>query len=83
MTKLEILRSALSARIDEVEQYQINIDNYARAIEKIEAEYKDKPAMLDFKKNLSDLLESSETEQLKAIIIRDVIADQISELEES
>tara|TARA_R100000278_G_scaffold84433_1_gene64632 strand:+ start:1216 stop:1467 length:252 start_codon:yes stop_codon:yes gene_type:complete len=83
MSKLETLNSALTAREDEILNYQINIDNYVRAIAKIEAEHAGKPGMSEFSANLSNLLESSKTEQLKAIIIRDVIADQLAELEPS
>lgn len=80
MDKLETLQSALVAREDEILNYQINIDNYARAIDKIKAEHADKPAMVEFRDRLSDMLEQHKTEQLKAIIIRDVIADQLAEM---
>jgi len=63
--------------------YQINIDNYQRAIAKIDAEYANNSALVEFRDQLTSLLESSKTEQLKAIIIRDVIADQLTELEAS
>lgn len=82
MNKLETLQSALAAREDEILGYQINIDNYIRAIAKINAEHADNPAMVEFRDRLTDMLESHKTEQLKAIIIRDVIADQLFELEE-
>lgn len=81
MNKLEILKRALSEREEEVLNYQINIDNYSLAIAKIAKQHADKPGMSEFSANLSNLLESSKTEQLKAIIIRDVIADQLAELE--
>jgi len=83
MNKLETLKSAVEARNAEVADYQINIDNYERAIAKIDQEHADKPEILKFKDQLIGLLDSSKTEQLKAIIIRDVIADQIIELEAS
>lgn len=83
MNKLDTLKPALAARNSEILDYQINIDNYTRAIAKIDAEHADNPAMVEFKTRLQDLLESSKTEQLKAIIIRDVIAEQIAELEAS
>lgn len=83
MTKLETLQSALCTREDEILEYQINIDNYTRAIAKINSEHADNPAMIEFRDRLSDLLSSSKTEQLKAIIIRDVIAEQVTELEAS
>lgn len=81
MNKKEILQSALSQRNDEIFNYQINIDNYQRAIEKIQTEYKDNQKLDSFLNNLNDLLESSKLEQLKSIIIRDVIQDQLNELE--
>lgn len=81
MNKLETLRSALAAREDEILGYQINIDNYTRAIAKINSEHVDNPAMVEFRDRLIDMLDSHQTEQLKAIIIRDVIADQLTELE--
>jgi hypothetical protein len=81
MKKLEMLQSAVEARNDEIMGYQINIDNYARAIDKINAEHADKPAMIEFRDQLIDMLESHKTEQLKAAIIRDVIADQVTEME--
>jgi len=83
MNKTETLKSALEARIQEVDGYQINIDNYIRAIAKIEANYADNPAMVEFGEKLKEMLEQHKTEQLKATIIRDVIADQLAEQEVS
>ena len=83
MKKLETLQSALDARNDELLGYQINIDNYTRAIDKINAEYANNPAMIEFRDRLVDMLESHKTEQLKSMIIRDVIADQLNEMEGS
>jgi hypothetical protein len=81
MNKLDTLQSALTAREEEVLGYQINIDNYARAIVKINAEHAGNSAMIEFRNRLAEMLESNKTEQLKTIIIRDVIADQLTELE--
>lgn len=81
MTRLSTLQSALEARHDEVLSYQINIDNFERAIAKINTEYADNPAMIEFRDQLTQSLEANKTEQLKAIIIRDVIAEQVAELE--
>jgi Cys-tRNA synthase (O-phospho-L-seryl-tRNA:Cys-tRNA synthase) len=80
MNKLEILTVALESRNEEIATYQINIDNYTRAIDKIDTEHSDNPAMIEFRDHLVDMLASSKTEQLKAVIIRDVIADQLTEL---
>jgi len=82
MNKLETLKGAVEARNDEILGYQINIDNYERAIAKINKEHTDKPEILKFRDQLIDMLESHKTEQLKTIIIRDVIVDQLKELEE-
>ena len=81
MKKLETLQSALDARNDELLDYQINIDNYTRAIDKINAEHQNNSAMVEFRDRLVDMLESHKTEQLKSMIIRDVIADQLNEME--
>jgi hypothetical protein len=81
MDKLQTLRSALECRNDEIANYQINIDNYIRAIDKINTEYIGNSAIIEFKDHLTNLLASHKIEQLKAIIIRDVIADQLNELE--
>ena len=81
MSKLQTLSSALEARNDELMSYQINIDNYERAIAKINAEHSGNPAMIEFRDRMQDLLLSSRTEQLKASIIRDVIAEQVKEME--
>lgn len=84
--RLETLKAALEARDDELENYQINIDNYTRAIAKIEAEYKDgrdafHVEMQKFADQMRELLRTSLIEQNKARIIRDVIAEQCLEME--
>ena len=83
MTKTEILKSALASREEEILTYQINIDNYERAISKINADYSDNESMLEFRDRLASMLFEHKTEQLKSIVIRDVIADQLTELEAS
>jgi hypothetical protein len=83
MNKLETFQSSLVARDEEIISYQINIDNYTRAIDKINAEHTDKPAIIEFRDRLAEMLEQHKIEQLKTQIIRDVIADQLAELEKS
>ena len=78
-TKQEILADALKAREEEVLNYQINIDNYIRAIEKA----KDDPELNEFAARLQELLTSSRLEQKKAQIILEVIQDQIEPDEDS
>jgi uncharacterized transporter YbjL len=82
MDRITVLKDAVKARNDEILGYQINIDNYERAIAKINKEHTDKPEILKFRDQLIDMLESHKTEQLKTAIIRDVIVDQLKELEE-
>lgn len=82
MNKLEILKQNLKARVEEIQNYQINIDNFERGIKKIDEKYLDNQKMIDFKNRLIELLEDNRTEQLKAIIIHDVIQDQIQEMED-
>lgn len=72
-SKQELLKEALKARVDEVLNYQINIDNYIRAIEKA----KDDPELVEFVDRLRELLSSSLLEQKKSRIILEVIQDQI------
>lgn len=81
MNKLEILKNALAGREEEIFNYQINIDNFVLAIAKVQKEHSGKRGMKEFSKDLKKRLQSTETEQLKAIIIRDVLVDQIAKLE--
>lgn len=75
--------SLLEMRNNEISEYQLNIDNFKRAIIKIDTEYASNQDMLEFKKHLETLLADNQREQLKSIIMRDVLIDQIAELEES
>ena len=81
MNKLQTLQASLEPRNDEILNYQINIDNYTRAIDKINTQYVDNPDLIEFRDKLAVEVKNHKTEQLKSIIIRDVIADQINELE--
>ena len=68
----EILTAALDARIKEVTEYQVNIDNYRLAIERIG----DDEELQPFKQQIQTLLASSRLEQRKAQIMLDVIRSQ-------
>tara|TARA_Y100000004_G_scaffold89215_1_gene100075 strand:+ start:1260 stop:1520 length:261 start_codon:yes stop_codon:yes gene_type:complete len=81
MNKLEVLKDALKGREEEIFGYQINIDNFTLAIARVQKEHAGKRGMREFSKDLKKRLQETETEQLKAIIIRDVLVDQIAELE--
>jgi hypothetical protein len=69
----EILTSALDARIKEVTEYQVNIDNFRLAIERIG----DDPELQPFKQQLQELLASSVAEQRKAQVMLEVIQSQL------
>ncbi len=73
--RLDILRSAAEHRAREVMHYQINIDNYRRALAEIKGDHK----LADFAENLRGLLTSSIQEQAKERIMLKVIQDQLEE----
>ncbi len=69
----EILTSALDARIKEVTEYQVNIDNFRLAVERIGDDHE----LQQFKQQLQELLSSSLLEQRKAQIMLNVIKSQL------
>ena len=71
--RTELLTSALDARIREVTEYQVNIDNFRLALDRIG----DDPELQEFKASLQNLLASSLLEQRKAQIMLDVIQSQV------
>ena len=74
--RLDILTQAAEGREREVMHYQINIDNYERAIAEIMANH---PEMGEFADRLRELLASSRVEQAKERIMLKVIRDQLEE----
>lgn len=78
--KITTLKIALEARDAEFFDYQFNIDNFERAIKKIDNDENFKEEMNAFKKHLENTLEQSKHEQKKCSIIRDVIKEQLFEL---
>ena len=81
MTKLSILLPALEGRDQELLTYQINIDNYRLAIAKINADHADNDDLLAFRDDLQSRLDEELRQQARARIIRDVIAEQVAELQ--
>ena len=71
--RTEILTVALDARIKEVTEYAVNIDNFRLAIKHVG----DDPELQDFKAQLEGLLASSILEQRTAQIMLDVIRAQL------
>lgn len=77
-TREEILASSLTARIQEVMNYQINIDNYTFALEEIGNLPSNERAELSaFSEQLRNLLTSEKMEQKKAQIMLNVIKRQV------
>lgn len=81
MDRLDHFKEALKARDEEIANYQLDIDNFKLALEKLDSTYADRPSADAFRKQLQALLESNTAEQLKAIIMRDVLIDRIAEQE--
>jgi hypothetical protein len=83
MDTTEILTANLAARVDEIISYQINIDNFRLAIAKIAKEHTGDSAldlaMQEFAAQLEENMQQNIIEQRKAMIIHDVIADQLAE----
>lgn len=73
--KKEILKAALDARIKEVTEYQVNIDNFRLAITYLQ----DDPELVEFKATLQNLLASNILEQKKSKVMLHVIQSQLKE----
>lgn len=71
--KKELLKNALTTRMNEVTEYQVNVDNFRLAIEKIGED----PFLQEFKKQLEELLSSTLHEQRKSQIMLEVIQSQL------
>lgn len=77
-TREEILKSSLDARVQEIMHYQINIDNYTIALEKIgNLPDDERIEMSGFVEQLSALLSSEKMEQKKSQIMLAVIQQQV------
>lgn len=85
MNKKTILTEALAGRDDELLAYQINIDNFRLAAERIAATtYPAGPmraAMQAYATQLHELMLSNQIEQAKSQVIRDVIAAQLENIQ--
>ena len=71
--RYEMLTSSLEARIREVTEYQVNIDNFVMAIELVG----DDQELAEFRLQLESMLQSSRLEQRKAQVMLDVIRKQV------
>lgn len=77
-TREEILKASFDAREAEVMHYQINIDNYTLALEKIsKLSSDDRYDLAAFVEQLNTLLASEKIEQKKAKIMLSVIKQQV------
>lgn len=82
MTKKEILLEALGIRDKEILGYQINIDNFERAISKISELFPGDERMASFAAELESRLDSEKFEQQKSLILHSVIKDQLNEMDQ-
>lgn len=77
-TREEILAMSLEGRVQEVMNYQINIDNYALALEEIgNLPPDERNELSEFTEQLRSLLTSEKLEQKKAKIMLAVIKKQV------
>jgi len=76
MNKKEILSDALGYRKQELLNYEINIENYKRAIEKSKSD----PDLQDFRDNLEQILKTEIIEKKKSQVMHDIISEQLEEL---
>lgn len=75
--RINILTEAANGREREIMHYQINIDNYERAMVEIEANHAGDVDLLAFADQLRDLLTASQREQAKERIMLKVIREQL------
>ena len=80
-TRAQKLELARTSRQQEIEDYQINIDNYTLAIGVIDALPENEQAeQADFRKQLENLLASEKREQAKSKIMAQALEAQIASL---
>ena len=78
MDKIAALKIALESRKSEIQEYQINIDNFELAIQEIEfMSQSEQDEMAEFKANLEKLLKEHIHEQKKAAIMLRVVQKQL------
>lgn len=78
LSREEILAKALEARVQEVMHYQINIDNYTLALEKMaHLPPHEQQELSAFAEQLRGLLASEKLEQKKAKIMLEVVKQQV------
>ena len=84
MNKLEVLKTALTAREEEIAGYQINIDNYTLAIKQIEEKNTTDSdidvALREFSVQLQTLLQQHLVEQAKTQVIYHRLHNAIAKL---
>jgi hypothetical protein len=76
----DTLQSALQMRIDEIDMYQVNINNFKYAIEEIESG-RAGDGLEEFADQLRQLLKENVHEQRKSRLILNAIQRQLSELQ--
>ena len=76
--RIHILTQAAEGREREVMHYQINIDNFERAIAEIEENHIDEPHMVEYADQMRELRRTSLIEQAKESVMLKVIRDQLA-----
>lgn len=76
---LEVIKQSVESRKIELENYDLNIENFRRAIAKIDSNFPNNPAMQEFRVSLVELLEQNVNERMKEQLMHDVLVDQLNE----
>lgn len=79
--KIQALLAARAARLGGVAEYQLNIDNFRRAIARIGEQHSGDGDMQEFCEQLTKLLADNVREQKKEQLLLDVITEQLEELD--
>jgi hypothetical protein len=82
LDRLEVIKTNIAARQDEVLMYDINIENYERMLARIDSEFGDdddvgKAIKGEHKARLTELLRTERIERAKAQLALDVLLDQV------
>ena len=74
------LKDSFIARENELFTYEVEIRNFKYSIEQIETNHSDNEEMMNYKKELENILKMSEVNRLKCLLNRDSLKIQLENL---
>ena len=74
------LEDSFIARENELFTYDVEIQNFKHSIEQIETNHSDNEEMMNYKKELENILKMSEVNRLKCLLNRDSLKIQLENL---